>query len=153
MIPIFFLCSSKAQVTFVEKPQLKRISFENYTHWNLIHTWSDTAFKGTFVNPTESSLHWRSLKITLTVSLRKQTLNEKRKFYWNRNFRILLSTDYFNFREENGRKEERGWKLEFSAQRNSQGNISVLHCCVWHIENWGILCLTYRKWPNVVSYL
>ena len=95
------------QVTFVEKPQLKRISFENYTHWNLIHTWSDTAFKGTFVNPTESSLHWRSLKITLTVSLRKQTLNEKHEFYWNRNFRILLSTDYFNFKEEiGGRKKD-----------------------------------------------
>ena len=36
--------------TFVEKPQSTIISFQNYKHWYLIHTWSDKAILGTVVN-------------------------------------------------------------------------------------------------------
>ena len=82
-----FSRSRKAQVTFEEKPQLKTISFENYTHWNLILTWSDRVFKGTVVNQTFPSLHVGSLVITHTVPSRKLTNG-------NHSFRILLSTIY-----------------------------------------------------------
>ena len=43
-------CSRNAQFTFVEKPQLKIISLQNYKHWYLIRTWSDKAYMGTVVN-------------------------------------------------------------------------------------------------------
>ena len=59
-----FSCSKKAQVTFVEKSQLKIISLQNHKHSYLIHTWSDKTF-----NPTLSSLNEGSLEITLTVPL------------------------------------------------------------------------------------
>ena len=64
-----FFCGRNAQVNFVVKPQLKNISFKNYKHWYLIHTWSDEAFKDTVVNLTLQSLHGESLEITLTVPL------------------------------------------------------------------------------------
>ena len=37
-------CRRIAQVTFLEKPQMKIISFWNYKHEYLKHTWSDKAF-------------------------------------------------------------------------------------------------------------
>ena len=43
-------------LVFQEKPKLKIISFQNYKHWYLIHTWS--AFKGTVVNYPLPSSHW-----------------------------------------------------------------------------------------------
>ena len=49
IIPIFS-CTKNEQLLF-KKPQLKIISFQNYKHWYLIHTWSEKAFKGTVVSP------------------------------------------------------------------------------------------------------
>ena len=46
---------------FVEKPQLKIISFQNYKHFYLMNTWSDNALKGTVVNQTLPSLHGDAL--------------------------------------------------------------------------------------------
>ena len=40
-----FHCIRNMQVTFVEKPQVKIISFQNCKHKYLIHTWSDKGFK------------------------------------------------------------------------------------------------------------
>ena len=48
------------QVTFAKKPQMK-----------LIHTLSNKAFKGTFVNLALPSLHGGSLETTLTVFLKQ----------------------------------------------------------------------------------
>ena len=47
----------------------KKISFQNYKQWYLIHTSSDKAFKGTVV--TSPSLHGGSSENTFTVSLDK----------------------------------------------------------------------------------
>jgi len=55
------------QVIFVEKPQLKKISFLNYKHLHLFHT--DKALKTTVENQALGSLHGGSLEIALTVSL------------------------------------------------------------------------------------
>ena len=52
-------------VTFVEKPQLKKIGFQNYKYWYLIHAWS----LGTIVNQTSSSLHEGPLETILIVPL------------------------------------------------------------------------------------
>ena len=60
-----FSCSRNAQVTTVKKPQLKRISFKNYKHWYLIHTWSNTDFKCTVVNRALTSVNWLLLETTL----------------------------------------------------------------------------------------
>ena len=43
-----FSSSRNAQVTLVEKPQLKVIHFQNYNHWYIIRTWIDIAFKVPF---------------------------------------------------------------------------------------------------------
>ena len=50
-----------AKVTFVEKSQLKVISSQNYNS-----TWLDKAFKGTVMKRVLSSLHRRSLELTLS---------------------------------------------------------------------------------------
>ena len=42
-------CSRNAQVTFLEKPHLKKIRFPNYRHLYLIYTWWDKALKFTVV--------------------------------------------------------------------------------------------------------
>ena len=49
-----------AQVSFVEKQWLKMIIFQNYKYWYPIHTWSDTALRGTFVNQALTPLLERS---------------------------------------------------------------------------------------------
>ena len=56
------------EVTFVEKTQLKIISFQNNKHLYLIHTWSDNSFKTTIVNRT--SFTGGYLKIMLTISIK-----------------------------------------------------------------------------------
>ena len=56
-------------VVFIETINKKKIHFQNYKQLNLIHTWSDKAFKGIVVNQTLSSLHGGSLEITPTVPL------------------------------------------------------------------------------------
>ena len=48
-------CTKNSLVTFVKKPQYKIISFRNYKHLYLIHTWSDWAFDCTLVNQALSS--------------------------------------------------------------------------------------------------
>ena len=45
-----FFCGRIVQVTFVEKPPLKIISFQNHSQWYLIHTLSDKSFNGTVGN-------------------------------------------------------------------------------------------------------
>ena len=42
----------------LEKPQLKIISFQNYKHGYIIHTWSDKVFKDT--TTVYMNLHWHS---------------------------------------------------------------------------------------------
>ena len=54
-----FPCSKTAQITFLNKPQLKIISFLNYKHRYLIHTWSDKALKDTIENRALALLQWR----------------------------------------------------------------------------------------------
>ena len=46
-----FSCSKNAQITFKEKPQLKKkISFDNYKQWDLIHNYYQTKlYKSPFV--------------------------------------------------------------------------------------------------------
>ena len=58
----------KKKVTFVEKPQLKTIIFQNNKHLYLIHPLSDV-FKGTIVIRALLTLHGGPLEITLTVPL------------------------------------------------------------------------------------
>ena len=53
------------QVTFAEKPQLKKKSLMKQKHGYLIHTSSFTASKGTVVNRALPSLHGGSLEIAL----------------------------------------------------------------------------------------
>ena len=36
--------------SFLENPQSKIISFQNFKHWYLIYTWSDKGIKGIIVN-------------------------------------------------------------------------------------------------------
>ena len=50
----------------LRNPDWKLSIFQIIPHWYLIQTWSAKAFKGAVVNPASSSLHWWSLKITLT---------------------------------------------------------------------------------------
>jgi len=52
-----------AQVTFAEKPQMKRTILRKQNHEYLIHTWSDKASEGTVVNKALPSLQGRSLEI------------------------------------------------------------------------------------------
>ena len=68
IIPVWF----HAQVTFVENPEWKINSFQNYKHSHLIHTWSGKAFKGTIVNRALPSLHDGSLEI-----IYRETLNNE----------------------------------------------------------------------------
>ena len=58
-------CSINAQVTFLEKPQLQIISFQDYNHSYQISTFWDKAV----VNQALPFLHWGSLEIALTVPL------------------------------------------------------------------------------------
>ena len=63
-----FSCGRNARNFFCrETAQLKIISFWNYKHGYLIHTWSDKDFKGSVVNRALPSLHGGSLEIMLTI--------------------------------------------------------------------------------------
>ena len=75
------LCSKNIRVTWVIKnSQLKIICFENDTHWYLIHTWSDKAFKGTVVESDIVIFAWRvNIKLTLTVPLNDFVFNHPLK--------------------------------------------------------------------------
>ena len=45
---------------------------QNYKHWYLLHTCSNTAFKGTVVDRTLSSLHEGPLETMRTVPLKEE---------------------------------------------------------------------------------
>ena len=53
-------------VNFVEKSELKFISFQKQKHGFLIHTWSDRAVKGRVVHQTCDSINEGPLKIMFT---------------------------------------------------------------------------------------
>ena len=63
-----FLISKKCASHFCREPANNN-SLKKQTHNYLIHTWTDNAFKGSIVNRALTSLHWRSLEVTLTVPL------------------------------------------------------------------------------------
>ena len=50
---------------------MKMHSFKKRKYGYVIHTWSDNAFKSTFVNRALTSLNEGSLEISLTVPLNK----------------------------------------------------------------------------------
>ena len=76
-----FPFSRNEKVTVVDKPQLKIIIIQNDKHWYLNRTLLDKAFKGTVVNHTLTSLHERSLEITLTVPLIKTHITTQKVFF------------------------------------------------------------------------
>ena len=74
IIPICYPAVSKYKSHFWREPtQLKLISFLNYKHWYLTHTWSDKPFQVTVVNLPLPSLHRGSLEITLTLPFTSYT--------------------------------------------------------------------------------
>ena len=62
-------CNLNAQVTFVEKTQLKIVNFQNYKCGNVIPLGSDKALKGTVANWALAAFYEGLLKIALTVPL------------------------------------------------------------------------------------
>ena len=63
-------------VTFVEKPLLKIINFQNYKRWYLIPNRSNKVFKCTVVNLTLPSVHGGSLEVTLFPSIRIKLISQ-----------------------------------------------------------------------------
>ena len=81
----------------------RETSKETQQHWYHIHTWSETALKGTFVNRDMPYLHWESLEIKLTVPLRqvfyKMTL--KSIYSWDlniKNFKVLNTSKIYQIK-------------------------------------------------------
>ena len=76
----YMLSSSRnAQLTWVDKPQMKIIIFYNYKHWYIIHTWSDKAFKCTVVN--RAITNWGSPKNKITLQVKKAKKIAKNRFF------------------------------------------------------------------------
>ena len=66
-IPTFF---SWTRNTLVDKPQLKKISFQNYNYGYLIQSWSDKDFKGTIVNRSCHMNEYESALYSLRPNLK-----------------------------------------------------------------------------------
>ena len=60
-----FSCSRNTHVSFVEKLQLKIISFKKYKQWYKIHTWLDKAIEGTVENWAQTSLNGGLIELRL----------------------------------------------------------------------------------------
>ena len=91
--PSSFSCSRNSQVTFVENPQLKIISFQNYDHRYIIHTWLDKVFNGTHVNWTCHSLKWRvTWYYVYTLETLVQSLLKK---WYKKSLFFLRQQDFF----------------------------------------------------------